>query len=54
MKRIVYKNEFIEDLLHSDHRWSLEGADFLYEYLSQLEEDLNEEILFDLVIITTM
>jgi len=50
MIRQVSNSEFIDDLFKDDYaNWSYEGADALYEFLTELEEDTGEQIEFDRV-----
>tara|TARA_R100000234_G_C4977403_1_gene169119 strand:+ start:403 stop:729 length:327 start_codon:yes stop_codon:yes gene_type:complete len=50
MIRQVSNSEFIDDLFKDDYaNWSYEGADALYEFLTELEEDMGEQIEFDRV-----
>ena len=44
------RSEFIDDLLKNDYAsWSYNGAEALYEYLENFEEDTGQQIKFDRV-----
>ena len=48
MKRLVYEEDFIQDLITDDYAcWSRDGAKALFDYLTQLEEDIGEELNFN-------
>jgi alcohol dehydrogenase class IV len=44
MVKTIYKNEFIEILKEGNSSFSTEGAEALYEYLTDLEDDCDMTI----------
>tara|TARA_R100000963_G_C4628175_1_gene93890 strand:+ start:93 stop:398 length:306 start_codon:yes stop_codon:yes gene_type:complete len=50
MIKTISEYEFTENLLNDDYaNWSYDGACALFEYLTELEEDTDEQIEFDRV-----
>ena len=50
MIKTINESEFIDSLLKDDYAsWTYDGARALYEYLTDLEEDIGEQIKFDRV-----
>lgn len=46
----MYKGDFVERLVADESaRWSVEGAEALFDYLDDVSEDTGEPIEFDLV-----
>lgn len=51
MKKSINRYEFIDEFRNSQYKnnFSYQGLNALFDYLEQLEEDIGEEIEFDLV-----
>ena len=47
MKQTVFKHQFVTEMSKPEHGFSYSGAEALFDYLTELENDTDQELNFD-------